>query len=63
MVGLLHVSITLVAILREVYYEGYITKRFEQMHKWNILGFKIYGLKYILKYKIQIKFNLYVASM
>jgi hypothetical protein len=37
---------TVLAILREMPYEGYITKVFEPMHRCKILGFKIYGLKY-----------------
>jgi hypothetical protein len=44
---LLHVSATLVAILREVYQKGYITKHFETMHKYEILSLKMYGLRYV----------------
>ena len=33
-------------------------KNFEQKHKCKILSFKMYGLKYILKYKIQLKINI-----
>ena len=54
MVCLLHVSVALVAILREVRYTGYITKLVEQTRKCNILGCKIYSLKYIyenIKYR------------
>jgi len=40
---LLPVSATLVAILKEVNYKGYIKKKlFELMHKCNILSFKMY---------------------
>jgi len=50
---LVHVLVTLVAILREVHYKGYITHIFEPVCKCKILSFKTYGLKYRLK--IQIK--------
>ena len=36
-----HVVVTLVAILREVHYKGYITEVFEPMHKCKILTFRI----------------------
>jgi hypothetical protein len=45
-VYLLHVSATLVTILREVHYKGYITKLFGPMHKCQILSFEMYGLIY-----------------
>jgi hypothetical protein len=50
-VSLLHVpvSTTPVAIFREVSYKEYITKPQEPMHKCKIVGFQLYGLKYILK--------------
>jgi hypothetical protein len=50
---MLHVSATLSVILREVHYKEYITKLLEPMHKSKTLRFKMYGLMYILKYKIQ----------
>jgi hypothetical protein len=56
MVCLLHVAATLVAILKEVHYKGYITQLFEPLHKYEIPSFKMCGLKYVLKYKIQINF-------
>jgi hypothetical protein len=43
-VCLLHVSATLVAILREVHYKGYITQLFGPMHKYKILSFDMCGL-------------------
>jgi len=45
----LHVSATLLAILREVHYKGYIAIVFETLYKCKVPGFKIYGLKHILK--------------
>jgi hypothetical protein len=45
----LHVSATLVAILRGAHYTDYITKTFKPMHKRKILSIKKYDLKYILK--------------
>jgi hypothetical protein len=48
-VCLLHVSATLLAILRDVHYEGYIAIVIEIMHKCKVPGFKIYGLKHVLK--------------
>ena len=33
-------------------------KKIEQKHKCKILSFKMYCLKYILKYKIQLKINI-----
>jgi len=57
---LLHVSATLVAILSEVCYKGWIyrdiTKVCETRHRCKILNFKNIWLKILLKYKIQIKF-------
>lgn len=54
MVCLLHVSATVVAILREVHCNGYITKKkhFEPLHKYKTLVFKMY----VLKHKKQKKF-------
>jgi hypothetical protein len=50
---LLHVTATVLAILRQKYYKEYITKTFETTHKYNTLSFKRHVLKYVLKYKIQ----------
>jgi hypothetical protein len=41
-----------VALQRKYY------KNFEQKHKCKILSFNMYGLKYILKYKTQLKINI-----
>jgi len=41
-----------VALQRKYY------KKFEQMHECKILSFEMYGLKYILIYKIQLKINI-----
>jgi len=54
--SLLHVSATLVAILRGVHYKEYITKLFETTHKYTVVSCIIFGFQYILKYKIQITF-------
>ena len=54
-VYLLHVSVTLVAILSEVHYKGYYIL-FEAIHKRKVLRFKVYDSKYIFKYKIQKKY-------
>ena len=58
-VVLLHVSITLVAILREVHYKRWInrdiTKVCEPMHICKILSFNNRWFKIHIKYKIQIK--------
>jgi len=43
------------AILRNVSYKGYITKLQEPLHKCEIFSFKMYGIKYMLKYTMQIK--------
>ena len=52
-----HVSATLLAALREVHNKGCITKTFlETAHKCKILSFKTCCLRFILKYKINIKF-------
>ena len=48
-----HVSAILVAILREDSCIGYITKVQEPMHKYKIFGFKTYGLKYMLKHRME----------
>jgi len=40
-------------VLQRKYY-----KKFEQMYKCKILSFKMYGFKYTLKYKIQLKINI-----
>jgi len=47
MTCLLNVSTTLVAILGEVNYSGYITLGLKAAHNCKILSFEIYGLKYI----------------
>jgi hypothetical protein len=36
-----HILATLVAILKKVHYEGYVTKSFEPMHKYKTLSFGI----------------------
>jgi len=43
-VRLLHVSTSALAILREVHYQGQVTKIFEPMRKHITLSFKMYGL-------------------
>jgi len=53
-VRLLHVSATLLFIIREMHYGGYSTNLFEPMQQIKVLNFKMCGLKYISKYKIQI---------
>jgi hypothetical protein len=45
----LHVSATLVTILRGMHYTGYITKTFKPIHKRKTLSIKKYDLKYLLK--------------
>ena len=40
-VCLLHVSVTLVAIIRGVHYKGYVTKVFEPVHKCKILKYMV----------------------
>ena len=58
-VFLLHVSATLVAILREMHYKGWtnrdITKVCEPMHICKILSFNNTWFKINIKYKVQIK--------
>ena len=39
-VNLLHVSVTVVAIVRECLYEGYITQTLEHVYKYKLLSFK-----------------------
>ena len=46
-IGFLHVSVTIVAIFREVHCRGYIVNLLKAMHKCKLLSFKICGLKYI----------------
>jgi hypothetical protein len=58
-VNLLRVSVsaTSVAILREMSLEGYITNKLpKSIHICKILHFKIYGMTYMFKYKIQISY-------
>jgi hypothetical protein len=47
-VCLLHVSATILAILREVNYTEYIAILFEPAHKYKRLSYKMYDLKYTL---------------
>ena len=60
---LLRVSATLVVILRGVHYKRYNTKRFEPMHKYKILSFKMCASKYIIKYKIEILSVFYIQDV
>jgi hypothetical protein len=58
-VCLLFVSATLQAIITDVlHYKGNLQQKIKQMHKCKTLSFKMYGLKYTLKYKIQLKINI-----
>jgi hypothetical protein len=51
-VCLLDVSATVLAILREMHYKDTLQKPLKNA-KYKTLSFKIYILKYVLKYKIQ----------
>jgi hypothetical protein len=47
-----HISATVVTILREVHYKEHITKVFKRMQKCTILNVKVHGLKYVLEHKV-----------
>ena len=49
---LLHVSPTLMSIFSEMHKKNMLQKLFEPIHKFKIMC----GLKYIIKYKIQVNF-------
>jgi len=55
-VWFLHVSATVVAILREMYLQRIYYESFKSMYSWKYLVLKTYDLKCILNYNIQIKF-------
>jgi hypothetical protein len=55
-VYLLHVSATILAVLRVMNYTEHTRKLFEPMHKQKRSIFKMYGLKYSFECKMQITF-------